>query len=164
MCEGLICVPGRPVCVFVSSCQLCWMQSVCVKPGSVHVCVCVHGDFPGECDITQHGLLMGVLLLLPATPSPGEHMHTQTPTEVTPTAPLPPNHTHCLCLCRLIYMCEWCLPDWINALCWMSVCWDGEGGGGTRRTSQPIRFLPTVDPPPSRQLGQSHGASHRKGP
>lgn len=47
-------------------------------------CVC---EFPEECDITQHGRLWGVLLLLPATPlleSMILHTHAILPTEVTP--------------------------------------------------------------------------------
>lgn len=57
----------------------------------------MHGEFPRECDITQRGLLLGVLLLLPATPlleSMILHTHTLTPTEVTPTGPNFPLYLH----------------------------------------------------------------------
>lgn len=61
----------------------------------VCVCACVYSKFPRECDITQHGPLLGELLLLPATPlleSMILHTHTIAPTEVTPTGPNFPLH------------------------------------------------------------------------
>lgn len=73
----------------------------------VYVCMSVCGEFPRECDITQRGLLMGVLLLLPATPlleSMILHTHTLDPTEVTPTGPNFPLHLQPRAACINIYI------------------------------------------------------------
>lgn len=116
----------RPPCL-----DLCISMLVVLNMGHMcHVllCVCVvgqggecvYGEFPRECDITQHGLLLGVLLLLPATPLPESmilHTHTLAPTEVTPTGPNFPLHLQPASrLCVYIYarvcvcVCAYCLP------------------------------------------------------
>lgn len=87
-------------------CRMC----VCVWTGD-----CVRDEFPRECDITQRGLLLGVLLLLPATPlleSMILHTHTLAPTEVTPTGPNFPLHLQPTNQSVYIYvrMCAYCLP------------------------------------------------------
>lgn len=104
---GLVC------CWLVVLClRLCISMEALLKTG--HMCralpwVCVYGDFPGECDITQHGLLLGVLLLLPATPlleSMILHTHTLAPTEVTPTGPNFPLHLQCArSVSTCVYLC-----------------------------------------------------------
>lgn len=43
----------------VHMCQA--LLCACMR-GLTNVCVRVHSEFPEECDITQHGLLLGVLL------------------------------------------------------------------------------------------------------
>lgn len=96
-------------------------------------CVCAHGEFPGECDITQCGLLLGVLLLLPAQPSPGEHdiAHTYTNSHRGDPhwahSPTPPPRQ---CLCRCIYMCECCLPGCRPIKLMLSTESLSAGGGG----------------------------------
>lgn len=93
MCALLLCVP--PVCAGALVCQSRCTQAICAMFCSECVGECVYVEFPGECDITQHGLLLGVLLLLPATPlleSMILHTHTLAPTEVTPTGPNFPLH------------------------------------------------------------------------
>lgn len=84
--------------------------------GYVRVC----GEFPGECDITQRGLLLGVLLLLPATPlleSMILHTHTLAPTEVTPrwakfplAPPVSENIYVYTCVCVCVRLLSACLP------------------------------------------------------
>lgn len=71
----------------------------------------MYDEFPGECDITQRGVLLGVLLLLPATPlleSMILHTHTLGPTEVTPTVPNFPLHLQLASVCIYIplYVCK----------------------------------------------------------
>lgn len=136
-----------------------------------HMCralpwVCVCGDFPGECDITQHGLLSGVLLLLPATPlleSMILHTHTLAPTEVTPTGPNFPLHLQrassvstymCVSVCdpavcphaRRLNQCSLQKVRWGLCLC------------------QPADQSKEASPQhPRRLTGQSKGAARGKG-
>lgn len=106
-------------CWFVSPrLDLCISMSVMLNTG--HMCLvllcvcvweCVYDEFPGECDITQRGVLLGVLLLLPATPlleSMILHTHTLAPTEVTPTGPNFPLHLQLarVCIYTSMYVCE----------------------------------------------------------
>ncbi|MEQ2312766.1 hypothetical protein AMECASPLE_034615 [Ameca splendens] len=130
---------------------------------NVWVSVCVHGEFPRECDITQCGLLLGVLLLLPATPSPGEHdiVHTNTNSHRGDPhqAQIPPKPPPCQCFCRCIYMCEWCLPGCRPIKSMLSL--ECLSAGGPCQSANPVPL--TAVPPPPRQAGQSHVASHRKG-
>lgn len=84
---GFLALCGRPVerrpyvprFALPRVCMLVF-EHVCL---GARACVC---EFPEECDITQHGRLWGVLLLLPATPLLESILHTHTivPTEVTP--------------------------------------------------------------------------------
>lgn len=100
-----------PVWIFALVCQSCWTQAICALFCSVCVWECVYDEFPGECDITQRGVLLGVLLLLPATPlleSMILHTHTLAPTEVTPTGPNFPLHLQLasVCIYTSMYVCE----------------------------------------------------------
>ena len=160
-------------------CSLCVCVCVCVcirRCVCVCVCVCVYGEFPRECDITQRGLLLGVLLLLPATPlleSMILHTHTLAPTEVTPTGPNFPLHlqpaSRCVllcvsvCVCVCVCVCADCLPACQPIKSMLAT----ETLPGllplAKPASQPIKTAQSADPPLPRSIGQSQGAAHRKG-
>ncbi len=128
----------------------------------VCVCVCrgecVYGKFPKECDITQRGLLLGVLLLLPATPLPESmilHTHTLAPTEVTPTGPNFPLHLQPdsrLCICTSVCLCVcYCLPT-CQPIKSMLPAESLSAGPLPLPTSQPIKSLNLQTPPLDRPI------------
>lgn len=112
-----ICWLVPPVWINTLVWKSCWTQAVCAILFCVFegTWVYVRDDFPKECDTTQRGLLLGVLLLLPVTPlleSMILHRHKLAPTDVTPhwaKFPLaPPVCQQCLYI--YLCVCAYCLP------------------------------------------------------
>lgn len=133
------------------------------------VCACVYSKFPRECDITQHGPLLGELLLLPATPlleSMILHTHTIAPTEVTPTGPnfplhlQPPAASQCVYVRACTCTCTNCLPPWQPIKSMLST--ESQSAGAPAYDNKPaIKGLNLWIPQPRQSLSHSHTHSHK---